>query len=298
MTLFLTTPTRRYEISDVYVMALSLILFFVIGRIFKAVVEKQKQKNAKTLPNPRGGTLELEVTDDRELALTILSCIDDNERYLVKDPKLIKVIFSLVKEKIKNESLVLTPNMMRFLALKLLNNDQSFLTQIGNVVVSSNNRARFMARISGAAVIGFVGGIVSSFAYAILMMILYFNLTENCAYKCQDHFEHLPKEGPVRIYGEKSTGHLTIAGNDDARQIEIYIPSKSSKASDSEIISNSQKIKKTTIYTRSRKKAKQVKFSDFRKTDPVLSTFKDLEEPDVPQKICPINDVHDIIAIE
>lgn len=41
-------------------------------------------------------------------------------------------------------------------------------------------------------------------------------------------FEQFPKEipGSVKIYGEESTGHLFIARNDDARQIEIYISSK------------------------------------------------------------------------
>lgn len=57
-------------------------------------------------------------------------------------------------------------------------------------------------------------------------------------------------------------------------------------------------MKTTKTYTKDPKKAKQVNFSDFRKTDPVLSSFKDLEEPYIPQKICPIDDVHDIISIQ
>jgi hypothetical protein len=40
MTLFLTLPKKKYEIDDAYVMALSFLLFFVIGRIIKKVVEK------------------------------------------------------------------------------------------------------------------------------------------------------------------------------------------------------------------------------------------------------------------
>ena len=50
-------------------------------------------------------------------------------------------------------------------------------------------------------------------------------------------------------------------------------------------------------YKLSGKKAKEVKFSEFKRTDPLLSQFKDLLEPDIPQKSCPINDVHDIIDI-
>ena len=297
MTLFIKTPKRLLEINDLYVMVLSFLIFFAVGKIVKGVIEKLERKNAKNInmPNPRGGIIGLEFSDDTELAFTILSCIADNERYLVKDPEIIKVVFALVKSKIKNESLVLTPNMMRFLALKLINNDQTLIVKIGNIVASSNNRARLFTRVFGAAMIGFLGALISTLPYAILIFLLYFDATENCGYKCSDHFEHIPKEGPVQIYAEKSTGHLVIAGNDDARQIEIYNPSK---ASDEIIISNTEEIK--TIkksYTKVRKKAKEVKFSDFKQNDPVLSTFKDLEEPEVPQKLCLMNDIHDIIDI-
>ena len=83
------------------------------------------------MANPRGGNIGLGFSDNTELAHTILTCIADNERYLVKDPEIIKMVFDLVKAKIKNESLVLTPNMLRFLALKLINNDQPFIVKIG-----------------------------------------------------------------------------------------------------------------------------------------------------------------------
>ena len=298
MTLFVQTQKRGLEISDAYVMALSFLIFFAVGRIVKAVVDKKKRKNAENLnmANPRGGNLGLEFADDTELAYTILTCIADNERYLVKDPEIIKMVFNLVKAKIKNESLILSPNMLRFLALKLINNDQTLIVKIGNIIVSSNNRTRILARVSGSAIIGFVGALFSIFPYAVLMMVIYFNTTENCGYKCSDYFETLPKEGHVELYKKESTGHVFIAGNDDAKQIEIYTPSKSA---DKVTVTGrgNEIVKKTTTYNKVRKKAKQVNFSDFKKTDPVLSSFKDLEEPKIPQKNCPINDVHDIINI-
>jgi len=285
-----------WEISDAYVMALSFLIFFAVGKIVKAVVERQKRKNNKSLnmTNPRGGNVGLEFSDDTELAYTILTCIADNERYLVKDPEIIEMVFNLVKAKIKNESLVLTPNMLRFLALKLINNDQTLIVKIGNIIASSNNRARLFARVSGSAIIGFVGALFSIFPYAVLMMILYFNTTENCGYKCSDYFERLPKEGHIESYQKESTGHVFIAGNDDAKQIEIYTPLKSA---DEVTLRSNGVVKKTRTYSKVRKKAKQVNFSDFKNTDPVLSSFKDLEEPKIPQKNCPINDVHDIINI-
>lgn len=77
----------------------------------------------------------------------------------MKDPEIIKIVFGLVKAQIKNESLVLTPNMMIFLALKLINNDQILIVKIGNFITSSTNRARLVARVSGAAIIGFVSAL-------------------------------------------------------------------------------------------------------------------------------------------
>ena len=294
MTLFIRTPKRILEISDAYIMALSFLIFFAAGKILKAVIEKQERKNIN-LANPRGGSIGVEFSDDTELVNTILSCIADNERYLVKDPKLTKIVFALVKAKIKNESLVVTPNMIRFLALKLIKNDQTLIVKVGNIIASSNNRARLFSRVAGSAIIGFVGALVTTVPYCILMLLLYFNATENCGYKCSDYFEQLPKEGPAQIYGEESTGHLIIGGNDDARQVEIYIPSK---AKDQVTVSSNRELKITKTYRKTRKKAKFVKFSDFKQTDPVLSRLNDLEEPEVPQKNCPIQDVHDIIEVQ
>lgn len=298
MTLFVTFSRRRYEISDLYLIALTFYIFFMIGKIVREVIEKQKQKreNSKyiNMPNPKGGSLGIELSDNNELALTILSCIADNENYLVKNKELIKIVFGLVHEKIKNEYLVFTPNIMRFLALKLINNNQSVIVKIGNIVVSSNNRVRISARVLGTAVIALVGGLFAAFLYAIFMALIYFDATENCGYKCSDYFEHLPKEGPVRIHVEKPTGNLVIVGNDDARQVEIYTPLK---VSDEIILSDNVKTTITKSYSKSQKKAKEVKFSDFKKTDPVLATFDNLEEPAVHQKPCLTYDPHDVIGI-
>ena len=57
MTLFIRTQKRVLEISDAYVMALSFLIFFAVGKIVKAVfVEKQKRKNTENvnMANPRG----------------------------------------------------------------------------------------------------------------------------------------------------------------------------------------------------------------------------------------------------
>lgn len=166
------------------------------------------------------------------------------------------------------------------------------LYSLGNIVVSSNNRVRLFARVAEAVVVAFLAGLVSLFPYAIfIMMVLYFEATQNCKYKCQDDFEHLPKAEPVKIYDKKSTGQLVIAGNDKAHQIEFYTPSKASAESITGYV------KKIKTYIQSQTKAKEVKFSDFKENDAVLSTFKDLKEADILQKICPINDIHEAIVI-
>ena len=296
MTLFLRTPRRRFEIDDAYVMVLSFLLFYAVGKIVKEVLKRQKQKQntPKNIANPRGGAIQL--TDDSDLALTILSCISDNERYLVKNERLKRVIFELVKEKIKNESLIITPNLMRFLALKLLKTNDNSITKIGNLIVSSNNRGRLYTRIAGSAVFGLVGAVFSVVSHAIALGVFYYFLTQDCGYRCDNYFENIPKQdGEIRIYGERREGNLVIAGNDEAHQVELYIPSK---VTTDRSLSTPREIKKTTTYTRSRKKAKQVKFSEFRKKDPVLSTFKDLDEPVVPQRFCPKNEMHDVLDIK
>ena len=123
-------------------MGLTFLVFFAIGIIFRVLIEKKIQNNTKNIniANPTGKNLVLEFSNDTQLTSTILTCIADNERYLVKDPEIIKIVFALIKAKIKEESLVLTTNMLRFLALRLINNDQTLIVKIGNIVTSSNNR--------------------------------------------------------------------------------------------------------------------------------------------------------------
>lgn len=295
MTLFVRMPNRAYEINDAYIMALSFCLFFAIAQIVKEVLKKQEAAKDVKMPNPTGGSMKMEFTDDSELALTILTCIADNEVYIVRHPKIRELVFGLVKEKIKNESLLITPNMIRFLALKLLDNDKGLMIRLGSIIVLSDNRVRFLSRLLGASILGFVGNLLAVFPYALMMAVLYFDCTENCGYQCHDYFEHISKEGPAIIYAEKPFGNLVVGQNDDSRQIEIYIPSK---VPDEVIIHNNKDATIRKSYKKSRKKAKEMQFSEFKKKDPVLSSFKNLEEPHVSQKHCLMDDIHDVIGIE
>ena len=291
MTLFVQTKNRLFEIDDAYVMALVYILTYVIVRIVKKAVLKyrENQKRKVDIPNPTGGiNLELDTSDyDSDLANSILTCIADNERYLVQNPTIRKLIFNLVGAKIKNESLVLTPNMIRFLALKLLKNDKHLVVKVGSLLVSTQSRNRICTRISSSFLIGIMAGIGATVSYGIVLMLLVYSLSGNCGYPCQT-YERLPSAGPVRVFEKQSTGHLIIAGKDVARPVEIYLPSPDRNQIET-IQKSNNGFEKTTHDSPSRTKARAVNFSDFKKTDPVLSAFDNLEEPIVPQKVCDLS---------
>ena len=280
-------------------MVLTFLISYALTKIFKEAIEKQIQKKKqKNILNPRGGdsVIGLDLSDDTELAKRILSCISDNQRYIVKDPRIIKIVFNLVKARVKQESLILTPNMMRFLALKLFNSDQTLIIKFGNIISYPDNPIRLLIRLGGTFIIGITASLTLSISYGLLLMFIYYDNTENCAYSCSKYFEQLSPEGPIHIYDKKSTGHVVIGSNDDARQIAIYTPSTDA----TEVVISSNGSLKTTkqSYKQVRTKAKQVNFSDFRKTDPVLSSFSDLDEPQIPQKNCQINEIHEIIDIQ
>ena len=297
MTLFITTTRRHYEINDAYVMGLTFIIVYSVTSITKQAIEKRMANRSITtkLPNPRGGSKEIRFSDDSELGFIILSCIADNESYIVKSPKIREIIFRLVKRNIEKDSLVITPNMIRFLALKLINEDQNLILKIGNIVFSASNRIRLMTRIVGTSIIAFVGAIFMNLPFAILMVLVYFDQTQYCGYNCDAHFQHVSENDAINIYAEKPAGHLAISGNDEARQVAIYNPTKTVVKPSG--VSGERRIVEKE-YQRSRKKAKEIKFSDFKKTDPVLSKFQDLPEPEVQQKVCKANEIHQVFDIK
>lgn len=293
MTLFITSPNRRFEISDLYVMIFTCLLFFYVTRVVTGAIKKlAKRKKELKLSNIRGGGNSLQLSDDDELALTILSCIADEKAYIVLNPKIKELVFTLVKEKIKNQSLVITPNLMRFLALRLLNRDQTLLVKIGNVIFSSSSRARLFVRVGGSAIIGIIGSFITTLPYVILLVLLSFDVTHNCGYDCSTHFDDVPQETPIQIYSDNPAGHLIISDIKEDREIQIYHPVSVEKHKTEDHIVISKK------YKRSEKKFKEVKFSDFKDKDPLLSQFKDLTEPEIAQKTCLMNEIHDDAMLE
>ncbi len=300
MTLFVRFENRHYEISDIYVMALTCVITVLVAKITTEIIHKIISKNTKEnkikLSNPRGGKIDIKISDEVELAHTILTCIADNEQYLVTSPTIKQLIFNLVKKKIKSESLIITPNLIRLLALRILIKDEPKIIKFRNALVSSSNFARLKIRVIGSSTLSLLCYMSSSLTYLVFLILLLFQETENCGYNCHDYFQQLPKTTPIEILAEQPGGHLVIAENDYTKQVEIYIPDKSSeKVNVIDSKTGEQMIKVTKNYKLSSKKAKEVKFSEFRKTDPVLSAFK--EEPKVPQRPCPVSDISDVIDL-
>jgi hypothetical protein len=126
-----------------------------------------KEGKTFTANHPRGGGLEVQFSEEAELGRTILSCLADNQNYLVKNPKIKELIFSLVKENIKKESLVITQNMVRFLALQLIKKDKILILKVANIVVSSKNRVRLLTRTLGSIAIGVISALVSTLPVVI-----------------------------------------------------------------------------------------------------------------------------------
>lgn len=110
--------------------------------------------------------------------------------------------------------------------------------------------------------------------------------------RCDLHFQELAASDPVQVFVESSESNLIITGNNNSGQTEIHVPSGydikiTDKGNGETIVEKS--------YKKSPKKAKQVLFSDFQKTDPVLKLFKDLEEPQFPKKSSSIDFLDDFL---
>lgn len=73
----------------------------------------------------------------------------------------------------------------------------------------------------GIVLIGFINALVTSLTYGLLVMTLYLENNANCGYRCDDYFEHLPKDHSDRVFVEKPTGQLIIVKNDKARQTDL-----------------------------------------------------------------------------
>lgn len=287
MSLFLIQKNRIVCISDRTVVITAYILGLFVGLIAKKVIQKLKKKQTNRFPNPGGSQFDIELFNDNEIGYVILSCISDHEQFIVRDPKLNQLIFSLIKAKIKDESIIIHPNLLRFIATRLIKPNTGLIAKIGNLIISSH-KSKVAVQTISAFVIGISNIFFKSLPYAALAMVLMVTSTKNC-YPCDKYFEKLTpseQENFTRLYADRAFGNLFISNNDLSRQLEIFIPSGAAETT-SEILNDDEVIKTTKqIYGRSRKRARTVQFDDFKKNDSQLNKFNQLEEPIVEQTPC------------
>ena len=261
-------------------------LSFFIGLVAKHVVRKLKKKQATRLPHAGGSSaLDLELYNDNDLGHIILSCIADEDRYLVRDPKLNELIFAPIRAKIRNESLIINPNLIRFIALRLIKPNTGIIARIGNLVISPHKTKTIVQTIIAVA-LGLTNSFLMSLPYIGLSMVLIITSTRNC-YPCERYFEKLtpgPQEEITRAYSNRPFGNIVVSNNDESHQVALYVPS--SAAETKEDIIGPNEVKRTMTYRKSRPKARRVTFEDFRRNDNELKAFNNLEEPTVKQTPC------------
>ena len=241
MTLFLTSGTTRYEIHDVYVGAVGLIIGLIVGRIARNVIIRLCEKR-KLNPNDatlvRGGDSELILTmsnqqdenveftlldehDSRsgdfitegELANAILVCIKNDKSYFIKNTQLRQLLFILVKAKLKKTSIILSPQLVRFLAYKILMRNPTLREKARNFLLSKLDSVRTMIW------------------YTFLSLSVTSDLAKNI-YQCDNFFGDIPVEGrTMNLISSSKTGHLVITDLDEEKDtINLMLPEKEQKS--------------------------------------------------------------------
>ena len=300
MTLFVKLPRIfnkkiSYEISDIYVMAVTFIITYYATKLLQDAYVRIKNKRdlrkqrSKMLINSNiiAGGLNEELyevivdatpVNDNELFNAVLECIRDKEIYRVLNERLKRIIFTKVGAIIREESIRMTPNLLRLIAKVEYEPNPSTLVTMGNLIVSTSNKSVLKARLVTTFAAAVFAQMTALVGYTLLVLIIVFQQTNYVP--CEQYFEKLPQTDSktIDLVVEKDNGSLVIAGNDDARQVEIYVPEPGV------VKSTTDKVKTyTRTYKRSKKKAREVKFADFRKNDPVLSQFdEDHSEIDEP----------------
>jgi hypothetical protein len=172
-------------------------------------------------------------------------------------------------------------------------------------------------------------GMIQSGVLGLASWIIISLLIDNCFINCNDYLLPVTTQ-PIEIYSQFPKSDHIVITDKGPDSVEVYVPvpvqktqtdrqfsininpnycndetpitfrnTKNKDVIDVEIEARvpdlciERKLEKQpqTTFERSRKKAKEVKFSDFRRTDPVLSQYQNLEEEYVPQNPCPIKEL-------
>jgi hypothetical protein len=330
-----------YQINEYYVWALIYILGFFIGRGL-AIFIYHRLTTKPTIHEPnRGGDLR---SADIAAANALIACVADNNSYIVSNPELVKLLFSMLKENAKQTKLVIAPTLVRVMANQVINlsTAQHSAVKILNLLsLHVQSTARPLKLITkgtlaaaGGLIMGYSHvvqalGMIQSGVLGLASWIIISLLIDNCFINCNDYLLSVTTQ-PIEIYSQFPKSDHIVITDKGPDSVEVYVPvpvqktqtdrkfsininpnycndetpitfrnTKNKDVIDVEIEARvpdlciERKLEKQpqTTFERSRKKAKEVKFSDFRRTDPVLSQYQNLEEEYVPQNPCPIKEL-------
>jgi hypothetical protein len=224
----------------------------------------------------------------------IVACLQDDASYGIKDRKLIKFIYRLAGEHFERYSLIITSNLMRLLVLKLAAQNNTMMVRFQNFLVLSDNAVRLLIRGATALTFGIIAAICSIFSVGMLALVVVFSQTENCGFQRDRYFQQIrPQDnGALMVYAPKSTGNIIITKEAFAERFEIFIPDETQVRPNPIIKKVEGKTTMDRRYVKVKEEkikpvAKMITFSEFIKKNPVLKTFGELKEPNVPTKQCP-----------
>ena len=290
----------------IFIFSLSYILTYLITKSIQKKFEKRKKlPEYQQVQNfLRGGQ---QIILELEAAQVILQCVEDGKDYLVTNPQLAEIIRSMIRTGFKKHSYIISQQFARYLALKLGKNKSGVLLVAKDVLFFTENYGRLVTRIAISGTLGVVTGVgaaifstfMGAVPYAVLMMILSFELSSNCGVDCDYYLQELPSnKEEIMVLVDRDDDNLIITSHEHSNKVAIYVPEEN-QVLESPVTDSTRKLRP---YIQSRKKAKMVDFKEWSKTDPELQTLyrenDDLERiegiPYVPQRKCELQKAENV----
>lgn len=312
MTLFLVRPKRTIEMSDAYLMGLVFIVSFILVTVLKKATKRlivakndPKNKHLKKAIETKGGASWEDIVN-YGLEEIILGCVDEETTYLVKDRLLARIISTLVKVKLRNNTIVISQNLVRVIAsFGRYSNTNKFIEVSQNFILFVEHTERLKIRMQISAAIGVFSALVTgvlvsgatAFAYGLLMLVTAFDVTGTCMTPCEQYLEKITDEQAIIITESGEEGQVVITSPQNVGKISVYAEEKQKiykeypESSNEELSSLAEELVIQKNYRKKRRKVKEVKYSDFVKTiREEIAGYLDLpeEEPIVDQRPCPI----------
>lgn len=128
---------------------------------------------------------------------------------------------SIAKKKFKDNSYLISENLVRYIALKLKNENLGWFVRVKNAIIFSENPIRFLIRITASVLIGSIEAVTQMVPYAILMLILTFTNATHSGIPCDIYFRQLESrtDQSIVVYPENDTRNLILAANERSGQV-------------------------------------------------------------------------------